>query len=167
MGDILQAKDMFCIAPLYLRGFACSNDGAAIYIVHISQGSRAETGELRERKVLSRTLSELVASLHWRPLADINQSVTCTELIIWKYCLFTVLCSGMDNNGCYPPSTYLLTAAGWRGWHRGLRSWCYACGPLKRPIPWSEWLDSANANAWNFSAIKAAKSMWQCKTWSF
>lgn len=77
MGDILKAKDMVYVAPLYLRGFACSDHGSAIQLA-VYQSSRAETGELRERKVLC-TLSELVAGLQERPLADVNQSVTCTE----------------------------------------------------------------------------------------
>jgi len=61
MDDISKAKDVVCVAPLYSRALACSDGGAAMWLV-VSQSSRAESGESRERKIVS-TLSELVANL--------------------------------------------------------------------------------------------------------
>lgn len=106
-GWYFESKRYGLCSSIIFKGF-CVFNWWGCSIVSVSQSSRAGTGELRERKVLSSTLSELVASLHERPLADINQSVTCTEWITWKYYLLTFLWSGVDNNGCYSPSTRLL-----------------------------------------------------------
>lgn len=142
-------------------------------IVNVYQSSRAETGEWRERKVLC-ALSELVAGLHrgcgwckpecnlyWmRMYSCLYTLIPCTAVIInassgnLKILLISFLCSSVG----------IHAASG--GGMGGLCSWCCAWGLLKCTVPWDEWLDSADANAWNLSSMKEGKSMWQHKTWS-
>lgn len=73
-----EGKNSVCTAPLCLRRFTCSNDGATVKL-NVSQSSGEKPGEPREREVLSSTQSELVVSLHETLLADVNQGVTRTE----------------------------------------------------------------------------------------